>query len=232
MQLKGAGQTPYSRFADGRAVLRSSIREYLCSEAMHFLRIPTSRAASLIVSDTRVKRDPVYSGKVIWEKCAVVCRVAPTFFRFGSFEVFKGMDKLSGSKGPSTGLQGQLMPKMLEFVIKNYFPEIYSTNQNDTDQMYFEFYKEVVRRTARLVALWQCYGYCHGVLNTDNMSILGLTIDYGPYAFMEHFNPEFICNYSDKEGRYSYENQPKMVKWNCKKLGEALHPFVNEEQSK
>eukprot|EP00347_Sterkiella_histriomuscorum_P006137 403353926 len=231
LQLKGAGQTPYSRHADGRAVLRSSIREYLCSEAMFFLGVPTSRAASLIVSDTKVQRDPLYSGNVINEKCAVVMRLAPTFFRFGSFEIFKEKDKYSGSKGPSHGMQEEMMPQMLEFLFKNYYPEIYYGEQNLQDQTRAYFH-EITRRTVDLVALWQTVGYVHGVLNTDNMSALGLTIDYGPYGFMEHFNPKFIPNYSDKEGRYSYENQPSICKWNLGKLAEALSPFLDEEESK
>ena len=135
LQLKGAGKTPYSRTADGRAVLRSSIREYLCSEAMHYLRIPTSRAASLVVSDTTVARDPLYTGDVIMEKCAVVLRLAPTFFRFGSFEIFKETDRQTGRKGPSTGLKHELMPQMLDFVIKHHYPHIYS-QVSDPKQQY------------------------------------------------------------------------------------------------
>lgn len=157
MQMKGAGKTPYSRRADGRAVLRSSIREFLCSEAMHHLGIPTSRASSLVVSDSKVQRDPLYTGDVIWEPCAVVMRVAPTFFRFGSFETFKERDKMSGMAGPSVGLKGEMLPKMLEFVIKNYYPHIYNMEKAApgemlSEQQYKLFFEEVVQRTAKIVA--------------------------------------------------------------------------------
>ena len=177
---------------------------------MFHLGIPTSRAASLIVSNhTKVKRDKLYTGDVIEEKCAVVMRVAPTFMRFGSFEIFHPKDNYTGRAGPSPspGMQKEMMPNMLNYVIKNFYPKIDAEFDNQrlkTKAMFIE----VVGLTAKTVALWQCNGFCHGVLNTDNMSILGLTIDYGPYAFMEHYNPKFICNHSDKQGRYRYEAQP------------------------
>lgn len=210
LQLKGAGLTPYSRTADGRAVLRSSIREFLASEAMHYLGIPTTRAASLVVSDdSQVKRDMLYDGNVKNEKCAVVMRVAPTFLRFGSFEIFLGQDEQTNRKGPSHGLKDSMLPPMVDYLITNFFPQIHESVSNDSPQnqqlrvqMMFE---EIVKSTAQMVAHWQLVGFCHGVLNTDNLSVLGLTIDYGPYGFLEHYDPKFICNHSDHDGRYRYE---------------------------
>ncbi|TNV81379.1 hypothetical protein FGO68_gene17630 [Halteria grandinella] len=225
LQLKGAGKTPYSRQADGRAVLRSSVREYLCSEAMHYLGIPTSRAASLVVSDeTKVQRDPLYSGNVIWEKCAIVMRLAPTFFRFGSFEVFKERDPMSGRSGPSVGLQDDMLQHMLDFVLDHFYSDLPIPDPSLT--IYQSFFQELTLRTVKMVAHWQCVGYVHGVMNTDNMSILGLTIDYGPFGFMEYFNPRLVSNHSDQEARYCYENQPKTCKYNLKRLAEALDPVV------
>ena len=216
LQLKGAGKTPYSRTADGKAVLRSSIREFLCSEAMWALGIPTTRAASLVLTDTLAERDPLYTGEVIDENCAIVMRVAPTFWRFGSFEIFKG---------PSQGLEKDLMPLMIEYILKYHYPEFLekekSQNWKREDTVY-EVYCEITKRTAKLVALWQCYGFMHGVLNTDNMSILGLTIDYGPFGWMDFFNQGHICNHSDQGGRYSYENQPSICEWNLMKLADAF----------
>lgn len=213
LQLKGAGKTPYSRFADGRAVLRSSIREYLCSEAMYALGIPTTRSGSIITSDSTVVRDLLYDGHPIDEKCTIVMRLAPTFLRFGSFEICLPTNKWSGSTGPSHGLEDELLPKLYEYTIEHFYKDLWEKFQQKEitkEQLYFDVFKEITRRTAETVAKWQGVGFCHGVLNTDNMSILGLTIDYGPFGFMDHFNPDHICNHSDKEGRYSYENQPTM----------------------
>jgi len=235
LQLKGSGLTPYSRFADGKAVLRSSIREYLCSEALWALGIPTTRAASLIVSDTVAERDPMENGKVIMEKCAVVMRLAPSFWRFGSFEIFKGIDEESGRRGPSNGLEKEMMPSMLDYLLVNYFPDIQRLEKEKgylREDCWLEMYYEIARRTASLVALWQCYGFCHGVLNTDNMSILGLTIDFGPFGFIDYFDKGFICNHSDESGRYSYENQPNIGKWNLNKLAEALQSHLPVEKMK
>lgn len=224
LQLKGAGPTPYSRSSDGRKVLRSSIREFLCSEAMHYLGVPTTRAATCVTSDTTIPRDPFYDGNVVNEKCTVVSRLAPNFFRFGSFEIFKGKDGTGENAriGPSHGnesLKKQLLDHMLLF-----FPHLVSPT--DEVASYRAFYREVVRSTAILVAKWQSVGFVHGVLNTDNMSIMGLTIDYGPFAFMEHFDPDFTPNGSDGSGRYTYVKQPAICRWNLTKFSEVLQPFL------
>ncbi|KAH3825976.1 hypothetical protein DPMN_127865 [Dreissena polymorpha] len=221
IQVKGAGPTPYSRQSDGRKVLRSTIREFLCSEAMHHLGIATTRAGTCVTSDTRVVRDIFYNGNPIQERCSVVLRIAPTFFRFGSFEIVRGTSADTGRKGPSEGNE-QLLRQMLDYCIKNFYPEIWSAHQDSKEDLYFEFWREVTRRTARLVADWQCVGWCHGVLNTDNMSIMGITIDYGPFGFQDRYKPDFICNASDDGGRYTYQKQPEICKWNCKKLAEAM----------
>lgn len=230
IQLKGAGPTPYSRDADGRKVLRSSIREFLCSEAMHHLGIPTTRAMTCVTSESQVVRDIYYDGHPIMEKCTVVSRIAPTFLRFGSYEIFKPLDPLTGRVGPSVG-QSELLIKMLHYTISTFYKDIYSTFSENPSKMYGEFFREVVKKTAYLVAEWQCVGFCHGVLNTDNMSIVGLTIDYGPYGFMDNFNPQHICNLSDDGGRYSYNNQPRICAWNLNKFAEALKPVLPLEES-
>lgn len=243
LQLKGSGLTPYSRFADGRAVLRSSIREYLCSEHLWSLGIPTTRALSLIGSESTVQRDPLYTGNAIYEECAVVCRVAPSFFRFGSFEIFKGKDPLSGSAGPSVGMENEMLPKMLDYVGKYHFTKLYQAyageegfasgnSKENMTEFCKKLYELVCVRTAILSAYWQSYGFCHGVLNTDNMSLLGLTIDFGPFGFLEFFDNFFICNHSDRHGRYSYIEQPKACKWNLMKLGEALQTVLSTSDSK
>lgn len=233
LQLKGSGLTPYSRHADGRAVLRSSIREFLCSEHLWSLGIPTTRALSLVGSDSTVKRDPLYSGNVIDEECAIVCRVAPTFFRFGSFEIFKSKDPLSGSSGPSVEMENEMMPKMLNFLATHHFPDLNEEYKNrDKNELYLKIYEIIVVRTAILAAYWQSYAFCHGVLNTDNMSILGLTIDFGPFGFMEFFDNFFICNHSDRHGRYSYIKQPDICKWNLSKLADALSSVISYEKLK
>ncbi|KAM3569308.1 hypothetical protein VYU27_008595, partial [Nannochloropsis oceanica] len=174
VQLKGAGPTPYSRRADGRKVLRSSIREFLCSEAMHFLGVPTTRAAALVTSDSLTQRDVFYNGNVINERCSVVTRLAPSFLRFGSFEVVKPKDGYTGRAGPSSGNK-ELLRQLLDYTIQTYFPELGSL-EDDKTQQYLAFYTEVIKSTAALVAHWQGIGFTHGVLNTDNMSVLGLTI--------------------------------------------------------
>jgi len=205
LQFKGAGKTPYSRTADGRKVLRSSIREFLCSELMAALGIPTTRAATIVTSDTLVARDIFYTGDVIEEQATIITRLAATFLRFGSFEIVKTADPMTGRAGPSAGNLA-LLTQLAEFTIRHYFPDIHAAHDNLADRAW-AWYLEVVRRSAVLVAHWQAYGWCHGVLNTDNMSIVGLTIDYGPFGWMDRFDPEFICNNSDDQGRYSYENQ-------------------------
>ncbi|XP_078661704.1 protein adenylyltransferase SelO, mitochondrial-like [Branchiostoma floridae x Branchiostoma belcheri] len=221
IQLKGAGLTPYSRTADGRKVLRSSIREFLCSEAMHHLGIPTTRAGCCVTSDSKVLRDVYYNGNASYEKCTIVLRIAQTFLRFGSFEIFKPTDEITGRKGPSVG-RNDILITMLDYAIKTFFPEIQAAHAGNSDERYLAFYREVIHRTARLVAEWQCVGFCHGVLNTDNMSILGLTIDYGPFGFLDRYDADNICNGSDDGARYSYRSQPEICKWNCQKFGEAI----------
>lgn len=223
IQFKGAGKTPYSRTADGRKVLRSSIREFLGSEAMHGLQIPTTRCGSLVTSDTKVVRDIFYTGDNILERASIITRIAPSFFRFGSFEIVRDTDPKSGRTGSSPG-NVELLQHLVDYCITHYYPQHAELTQ--PEERYQAFFTSVVRRSARLVAKWDCVGWCHGVLNTDNMSILGLTIDYGPYGFMEAFDRNFVCNKSDNEGRYSYDNQRPMVKWNCLTLGETLKSLL------
>ncbi len=204
LQLKGAGLTPYSRMGDGRAVLRSSIREYLCSEAMAALGIPTTRALALIGSEQGVMRETV-------ETSAVVTRMAPSFVRFGSFEHWFYRDKPEELKA------------LADYVLHTFYPEL-TAEPNP----YTALLAEVSRRTARMIAHWQAVGFMHGVMNTDNMSILGLTLDYGPFGFMEAFDPNHICNHTDQQGRYSYANQPQVGHWNCYALGQALLPLIGD----
>ena len=204
LQLKGAGLTPYSRMGDGRAVLRSSIREFLCSEAMHALRIPTTRALSVTGSDQRIMRETP-------ESAAVVARMAPSFVRFGSLEHWFYRDK------------PEQLRTLADYVIATFYPEL-TAEANP----YKALLAEVTRRTARMVAHWQAVGFMHGVMNTDNMSILGLTIDYGPFGFMEAFDAGHICNHTDQAGRYSYANQPQVGHWNCYALGQALLPLIGD----
>ncbi len=202
LQLKGAGKTPYSRMGDGRAVLRSSIREYLCSEAMAALGIATTRALMMTGSDQGVLRESV-------ETASVVTRMAPSFVRFGSFEHWFYRDKPDELR------------VLADYVIARFYPEL-AAEPNP----YQALLAEVSRRTARLIAQWQAVGFMHGVMNTDNMSILGLTLDYGPFGFMEAFDAEHICNHTDEQGRYSYANQPQIGHWNCYALGQALLPLI------
>lgn len=201
LHLKGAGKTPFSRFGDGRAVLRSSIREYLASEALHALGIPTTRALVLVGSDEPVYREQVESG-------ATVLRTAPSHLRFGHFEYFAW----SG--------QGEKIPALIDYALRHHFPELESGA---------ELFAEVVRRTARLIAKWQAVGFCHGVMNTDNMSLLGLTLDYGPYGFIDAYVPDFVCNHSDPGGRYALDQQPAVGYWNLQKLAQALADQVDCE---
>ena len=208
VQLKGAGATPYSRRADGRAVLRSSIREFLCSEAFAGLGIPTTRALCLIGSPQYVMREQP-------ETTAVVTRIAPSFVRFGSFEHWFYQDNIDALK------------QLADFVIDTHFSKYV---QDEKANRYATFLEIVTKRTAKLIAQWQSVGFMHGVMNTDNMSILGLTLDYGPFGFMEAFNPHHICNHSDEQGRYSYANQPNIAEWNCYALGQALLPLIGTVQ--
>uniref|UniRef100_A0A2K6L715 Selenoprotein O n=2 Tax=Rhinopithecus bieti TaxID=61621 RepID=A0A2K6L715_RHIBE len=223
LQLKGAGPTPFSRQADGRKVLRSSIREFLCSEAMFHLGVPTTRAGACVTSESTVVRDVFYDGNPKYEQCTVVLRIASTFIRFGSFEIFKSADEHTGRAGPSVG-RNDIRVQLLDYVISSFYPEIQAAHASDRVQRNAAFFREVTRRTAWMVAEWQCVGFCHGVLNTDNMSILGLTIDYGPFGFLDRYDPDHVCNASDNTGRYAYSKQPEVCKWNLQKLAEALQP--------
>ncbi|XP_018432249.1 PREDICTED: selenoprotein O isoform X2 [Nanorana parkeri] len=231
IQLKGAGLTPYSRQADGRKVLRSTIREFLCSEAMFHLGIPTTRAVSCVTSDSTVIRDIYYDGNPKKEKCTVVLRVAPTFLRFGSFEIFKPVDEFTGRQGPSVN-RNDIRIQMLDYVIGTFYPDIQEKYAGNNMERNAVFFREITRRTARMVAEWQCVGFCHGVLNTDNMNIVGLTIDYGPFGFLDRYDPDHICNGSDNMGRYAYNKQPAICKWNLGKFAEALVPELSLDISK
>ena len=202
IQLKGAGKTPYSRFGDGRAVMRSTIREYLCSEAMAALGIPTSRALAIVATGETVRRE-------MREPGAVLARLAKSHVRFGHFEHFY-------HRG-----QKDEVRRLADYVIGEYFPE----HAGD----YAGWFGEVVKRTAEMIAQWQAVGFAHGVMNTDNMSILGLAIDYGPYGFMDAYNPEFICNHSDEQGRYSFINQPMIAHWNLRALALTLTDLIATE---
>jgi uncharacterized protein YdiU (UPF0061 family) len=209
VQLKGAGLTPYSRMGDGRAVLRSSIREFLGSEAMHALGIPTTRALSVMGSDHPVYREHP-------ETAAVVARLAPSFIRFGHFEHFS-----------FNGHHGQLKT-LADHVISQHYPQCRASTQFGCN-VYAALLHAVTIRTADMVAQWQAVGFCHGVMNTDNMSILGLTIDYGPFQFLDAFDPGHICNHSDTQGRYAFYKQPNIAYWNLFCLGQALMPLIEDQ---
>lgn len=205
LQLKGAGQTPFSRDGDGRAVLRSTIREYLCGEAMAGLGIPTTRSLCMVGSDEEVYREQIETG-------AVLLRMAPSHVRFGSFEVFF-------HRG-----QYQQLRQLADHVIAEHYPEL-----SGTEQPYLEFLREVVRRTGRLMAQWQLVGFAHGVMNTDNMSVLGLTMDYGPFGFLDAYDPDFVCNHSDYQGRYRFDAQPNIGLWNLSCFAQALLPLLDAD---
>jgi uncharacterized protein YdiU (UPF0061 family) len=214
-QLKGAGPTPYSRFADGRAVLRSSIREYLCSEAMHALGIPTTRALSLVATGEKVLRDMFYDGNAKHELGAIVCRIAPSFIRFGNFEIFAARQDVENLR------------KLADFTISNHFPEL-GTPSLETYEAWF---REVCVRTAVMVCDWMRVGFVHGVMNTDNMSILGLTIDYGPYGWIDSFDADWTPNTTDFEmHRYAFGNQPQIAQWNLVQLANALYPLFDQTE--
>ena len=203
LQLKGAGLTPYSRMGDGRAVLRSSIREFLCSEAMHALGIPTTRALAIVGSLAPVRRETV-------ETAAVVTRVAASFIRFGHFEHFA-----------HTAQDLAALSRLADAVIHRFYPEC-----ADAPQPVLALLEAVSRRTATLMADWQAVGFCHGVMNTDNLSILGLTIDYGPFGFLDAFDPGHVCNHSDHQGRYAFGRQPSVAFWNLHALAQGLQPLL------
>lgn len=224
LQLKGAGLTPFSRQADGRKVLRSSIREFLCSEAMYHLGIPTTRAATLVTSESTVLRDVLNDGHPKLEQCAVVGRVARSFLRFGSFEVCR---RASGdaAAGPSAGLEHQMLVPLVDTCLASLFPGLISP-QAPLKARTAALLGEVVARTARLVAAWQSVGFVHGVLNTDNMAVSGDTIDYGPFGFLNCYDADAVPNTSDAAGRYSYANQPNACYFNLRCLAEALEPLL------
>jgi len=206
LQLKGAGVTLYSRGGDGRAVLRSSIREYLMSEAMYGLGIETTRALAIIGSEHRVYRED-------WESGAIVLRVSPSWVRFGTIEYFSHHKKY------------RELEALVDYAIVESYPHLV-----DSDEKYLKFFAEIVERTAKLIAKWQSVGFNHGVMNTDNMSIAGLTIDYGPYAFLDDYDFYNICNHTDHNGRYSFGNQPSVAKWNLKALMSSLSPMISIEK--
>lgn len=206
LQLKGSGLTPFSRMGDGKAVVRSSLREYLASAHLKALGIPTTEALAVIKGD-----DDVYREKI--EKGAIVLRVAESFLRFGHFQYYAHTNQLDELKD------------LVQFSIDSYFKDF-----SDHPNRFVLFLQEVTKRTAKLFAKWQAVGFCHGVLNTDNMSILGLTLDYGPYGFIDHFDQDHICNHSDREGRYSLGNQPAIGMWNIERLAEALSSLISPEE--
>jgi len=219
LQLKGAGKTPYSRTADGLAVLRSSLREFVCSEAMYHLGVPTTRALSLILSGEEVMRDMFYDGRPQWEPGAIVCRVAPSFIRFGNFEILAARQ------------DEPLLRQFTKFSIKYDFPEFWaSRTDHDSPEFYAEWFAEVCRRTAEMMAHWMRVGFVHGVMNTDNMSILGLTIDYGPYGWLEDYDPNWTPNTTDAQGRrYAFGQQPQIGLWNLVRLANAIYSLVGNK---
>jgi uncharacterized protein YdiU (UPF0061 family) len=215
LQLKGAGPTPYSRGADGLAVLRSSIREFLCSEAMHHLRIPTSRALSVITTGEMVERDMFYDGHPKDEPGAVICRVAPSFLRFGNYEILAFRGEIP------------LLKTLVDYTIRTDFPHL----GEPSTAVYLEWFREICRSTASMIVHWMRVGFVHGVMNTDNMSILGLTIDYGPYGWLEGFDPRWTPNTTDSQNhRYCFGNQPHIGQWNLLQLANAIYPLINESK--
>ena len=205
--LKGAGPTPYSRRGDGRAVLRSTIREYLCSEAMHGLGIPTTRALTIVGSEEEVYRESLEYG-------ATLLRLSPTHIRFGTFEYFYYKNQFDH------------IPQLIDHLVQYHLPDLQDVAEKERSMAFF---REVSKRTAALIAQWQLVGFSHGVMNTDNMSVLGLTIDYGPYGFLDHYDPNFICNHSDHTGRYAFNRQPEIAQWNLSCLGQTLLPFISDD---
>ncbi|MEO8254934.1 MAG: protein adenylyltransferase SelO [Flavobacterium sp.] len=215
IQLKGAGKTPYSRTADGLAVLRSSIREYLCSEAMFHLGVPTTRALSLALSGDQVLRDVLYNGNPAYEKGAIVSRIAPSFLRFGNYQLLAVRNDTKTLK------------TLVDYTIKHFYPEL----GNPSKESYLQFFKKVAENSLEMVLHWQRVGFVHGVINTDNMSILGLTIDYGPYGWLEGYDYGWTPNTTDSQHkRYRYGNQPNMVLWNLYQLANALYPLIEEAE--
>ncbi len=217
LQLKGAGPTPYSRSGDGRAVLRSSIREFLCSEAMHHLGVPTTRALSLVQTGDAVVRDILYSGHPRPEPGAIVCRVAPSFIRFGNFQIL-------AARGDTDTLR-----TLTDHTLRRHFAGLIPPDGTPTRETYVALLSEVTQRTARMVVEWMRVGFVHGVMNTDNMSVLGITIDYGPYGWLDDFAPDWTPNTTDAGNRrYRYRNQPGIALWNLERFAEALLPLIEE----
>ncbi|MFB9057465.1 YdiU family protein [Mariniflexile ostreae] len=213
LQLKGAGETPYSRTADGLAVLRSSIREYLCSEAMFYLGVPTTRALALALTGDQVLRDVLYNGNPAYEKGAIVTRVSPSFLRFGNYQIFASKQ------------DHHTLKTLVDFTIKHHFPYLEDVSKAN----YVQFFKDVSQKTLEMILHWQRVGFVHGVMNTDNMSILGLTIDYGPYGWLEGFDFGWTPNTTDRQyKRYRYGNQPNMGLWNLVQLANALYPLIED----
>ena len=213
LQLKGAGVTPYSRSADGLAVLRSSVREFLCSEAMHHLGVPTTRALSVTLTGQQVVRDMFYDGNPQLEAGAVVCRVAPSFTRFGNFQIFTARDDLDSLK------------QLVDYTVRSDCPELGEPSVG----VYLRWFEEVCRKTAEMIVHWQRVGFVHGVMNTDNMSILGLTIDYGPYGWLENYDPNWTPNTTDAaDRRYRFGNQPQIALWNLGQLANAIYPLIEQ----
>lgn len=216
LQLKGAGKTPYSRHADGLAVLRSSVREFLCSEAMHHLGVPTTRALSLVLTGEKVMRDMFYDGNPQWEPGAIVCRMAPSFIRFGNFQIFAARKDV------------ETLRQLVDFTIRTDFPHLGDPSSPAVLAAWFE---EICRTTVDMILHWMRVGFVHGVMNTDNMSILGLTIDYGPYGWLEDFDPGWTPNTTDAQGRrYCFGNQPQIALWNLSQLGNALVPIFGDPE--
>jgi uncharacterized protein YdiU (UPF0061 family) len=217
LQLKGAGPTPYSRTADGRAVLRSSVREFMCSEAMHYLGVPTTRALSLVGTGQSVVRDMFYDGNPEPEPGAIVCRVAPSFVRFGNFEILAAHKEID------------LLKQLADYVIGQHFSALPGAGA-PTRETYASWFEEICRRTALMAVEWMRVGFVHGVMNTDNMSILGLTMDYGPYGWLEGYDPQWTPNTTDAHGRrYCYGNQPNIAQWNLIRLANALYPLIEDK---
>lgn len=216
IQLKGAGPTPYSRRADGRAVLRSSLREFLCSEAMHWLGVPTTRALSLVGTGDTVVRDMFYSGDPQAEQGAVVTRVAPSFIRFGNFQIMAAQGELDNLRD------------LANYTIHHHFPEL----GQPSEAVYVAWFEEICRRTAIMISHWMNVGFVHGVMNTDNMSILGLTIDYGPYGWLEPYEPDWTPNTTDfGQRRYAFGQQPRVAMWNLMMLAHALTPMIADVEA-
>ncbi len=215
LQLKGAGATPYSRTADGLAVLRSSVREFLCSEAMFHLGVPTTRALSLVTTGEQVVRDMFYDGRPKEEPGAIVCRVAPSFLRFGSYEIFSARGDV------------ETLRQLVDYTIRTDFPHL----GEPCVEVYLKWFAEISERTAELIVHWMRVGFVHGVMNTDNMSILGLTIDYGPYGWLEDYDPNWTPNTTDASGRrYRFGNQSNIAQWNLFQLANALYPLIEQAE--